>query len=245
MDLEAFLKEFLSDEIFHAFVMIEDEKIVGIGNVFLRGKVGWLANIIVHKDHRNKGLGFKMTKFLVEFLTSRGCKTQLLIATQLGEAVYKKIGFEKITEYECFDSVVGYDYRPTNHIRKMDRTSLQQLRTFDAEINGEDRSDLIEKYYHDGLGYFNEKNELLGFYLPNFARGLVLSKEEKAGIELLKIKHSEKGRRTLLPLENQTGIDFLSKLGLQQGVRSSKMVLGKKVVWNPKCIYSYASGYCG
>ena len=244
-DYEEFLMDYIKDDFFYAFVMLQNDEIIGTGNVFLKNKIGWLANIIVTEKYRGKGLGSKMTKFLVDFLDEKGCETQLLIATELGEPVYQKIGFKKITDYLCFDSEQDYDLNYSNSIRELKHSDLDSLYTLDTEANGENRAHLIVKYYKTGLGYFNSNNEMQGFYLPDFGRGLIISKEKEAGIELLKIKHSRKGRRTLLPIDNREGIDFFENNGLKKGDKCSKMILGKENKWNPEHIYSYGSGYCG
>lgn len=244
-DYEAFVKCFIADDFFHAFVIIQDEQVVGTGNVILKEKVGWLANIIVAGDYRGKGLGYKMTKFLVDFLNDRGCETQLLIATELGAAVYKKLGFRNITEYLCFDSEVALDFKYTKSIRELKNSDLESVYQLDSDANGENRTHLIDKFYRDGLGFFNNANELLGFFLPDFGRGLVLSRDKQAGIELLKLKHSKKGKRTLLPIDNQDGVNLLEGSGMRKGEKCTKMILGKENKWNPKYIYSYGSGYCG
>ena len=244
-DYETFVKNFFTDDFFYAFVIIQDEQIVGTGNVLLKEKVGWLANIIVDKNYRGRGLGNKMTKFLVDFLNRKGCETQLLIATKLGEAVYKKVGFRKISEYLCFDSEVDQEINYTDSIRALKTSDLENIYRLDRDANGENRTHLIDKYYRNGFGYFNDDNELLGLFLPDFDRGLVLSRDNQAGIELLKLKHSKKGKRTMLPIENQVGINLLESSGLRKGDKCSRMILGKDNKWNPKYIYSYGSGYCG
>jgi len=244
-DYEDFLKGYLNDDFFYAFSMVWDEKMIGTGNVFLKEKTGWLANIIIDKEYRGRGLGFKMTKFLVDFLNSKGCETQLLIATELGEPVYQKIGFKKVTDYQCFDTEMDNDFNYTNSIRKLVYSDLKDLYKLDKEANDENRTHFIDRYYGTGLGYFNSDNKLLGFYLPDFGQGLVLSRDAQAGIELLKLKHSKKGKRTMLPIENEEVINFLEKKGLKKGDKCSRMILGKENKWNPKYIYSYGGGYCG
>lgn len=244
-DYESFLRNFLSAEFFYAFVMIQGERVVGTGNVFISGKVGWLANIVIAKESRRQGLGFRMTKFLVDFLQQKGSETQLLIATQLGEPVYRKIGFQKVTDYLGFESVVDTVVDYASPIRKLTDSDLESLYQLDQKTNGEHRSHLLVRYYKSGFGYFDEKDKLLGVYLPDFERGLVLATVPKAGIALLKIKHAQKGKRTMLPIENQSGIDFLEKSGLRKGTTFSRMILGKPIPWNPHFIYSYGSGYCG
>lgn len=244
-DYESFLKQFISKDYFYAFVLIQEGKIIGTGNVFLKEKVGWLANIMVNEKYRGQGLGFKMTQFLVDFLNRKGCETQLLIATELGKFVYKKAGFKTLTEYHCFDSDTKLDFTPTDSIRPLKEINLEAVYQLDKEANAENRIHLIDKYYSTGLGYFNTENELLGFYLPHFGRGLILANNKEAGIELLKLKHSKTGSRTLLPLENIEGIELLESIGLRKGETCVRMLLGKENAWNPKHIYSYGSGYCG
>ena len=244
-DYSAFLKDFLPTDFFYAFVMMEEDKITGTGNILIKDGVAWFANIIVDEKYRGKGLGFKMTKFLIDFSIEKGCETQLLVATELGEPLYKKLGFKKLTDYRCFDSDADVDFKYSNSIRELTHSDLPSVYKLDKEANDENRKHLIGKFYQKGLGYFSKDNELLGCYLPNFGRGLVLSTDEKVGIKLLKIKHSEAGRITLLPIENQAAIDFFENSELKEGDRCSKMILGKMNNWKPEFVFSYASGYCG
>lgn len=244
-DFESFIRSFITDDFFYAFVIIQDELIVATGNVILKEKVGWLANIIVDENHRGKGFGYKMTKFLVDFLYDQGCETQFLIATELGERVYKKIGFRKMSEYQYFESVIDQDYTYSKAIRKLKKSDLESVYELDRQANDENRIHLIDKYFETGIGYFNNDKELLGIYLPYFSRGLVLSKDRKAGFELLKVKHSKQGKVTLLPSENRDGIHFLESNGLKKGDSCSRMILGKENKWNPEYIYSIGGGFCG
>lgn len=244
-DYEALIREYINDDFFYAFIQIEKDKVVGTGNIFAKENIGWLGNIMVDRDSRGKGLGYKMTKFLIDFLINKGCETQLLIATELGEAVYQKLGFKKMTEYQSFTSEQDSDFKITDSIRKIELSDFQSVYRLDLETNGENRTHLIQKFYKNGFGYFSGDNELLGFYLPEFGRGLILSRDQQAGIELLKLKHSKKGNQTLLPVENRNGIELLEKIGLKKGERSSRMILGKENDWIPNNIYSYGSGYCG
>ncbi|MCB0643150.1 MAG: GNAT family N-acetyltransferase [Phaeodactylibacter sp.] len=242
---EALLRDFINEDFFFAFVQTEGDAVVGTGNVFTKGPVGWLANIIVDPHHRGKGLGFQMTQFLVDFLKERGCETQLLIATALGEPVYQKIGFRKLTEYASFESEQDLDLQISPAIRQLQSSDLPGVYQLDQLTNGENRAHLLDRFCNTGFGYFSDQDELLGFYLPEFGRGLVLAQDQQAGLELLKLKHSQKGKRTLLPIENQSGIELLSTLPLKKGARCSRMVLGRANAWQPSFIYSYGSGYCG
>lgn len=244
-DYEKLLNSFIDEPYFHSIILSNRESVYGTGNVIFNDNVGWLGNIIVSQNMRRKGFGEKITKYLVGKLKSNGCETQLLIATKLGEPVYKKLGFYKISEYLCFDSIVPINSNYTYPFQNLEYSHLKDVMKLDKMVNDENRSHLIRKFYNRGKGYFNEQNELIGFYLPEFGRGLIISLEKEIGFELLRMKHSQKGKRTLLPIENIEGIDFLTKLGLHKGSLSSRMILGKENQWKPNYIYSYGSGYCG
>ncbi|TNE53836.1 MAG: GNAT family N-acetyltransferase [Bacteroidetes bacterium] len=244
-DYEAFLDEFIDKEFFYAFVKIQDSKIVGTGNVFVKGHIAWLANILVDENYRGQGFGREITKFLSDFSDAQKCETQLLIATELGEPVYKKIGFKNRSEYVSFDSTQDVDFKPSTSIKKLDKSDLNRVCKLDEIANAENRTHLIEMHFENAFGYLDENEQLIGFYLPHFGRGLVIALEEQAGIELLKLKHSKKGTRTLLPIENKIALAFFEKNGFPKGDSCTRMILGKENPWAPKYIYSYGGGYCG
>jgi len=244
-DFEEFINKYFKDDFYYAFVIIHEKKIVGTGSVFLKAKIGWLGNIIIAKKYRGKGLGFEMTEFLVRFLKEQGCETQLLIATKLGESVYNRVGFKKISEYICFDLKLEEHNPISKSIRPLQKSDILAVYNLDFKANDEDRRHLLDKHYGTGFGYFNRDKELLGIYLPDFGNGLILSENEIVGFEFLKIKHSQTNQRTLIPIENTAGISFLESLGNRVGVTASRMIMGKENKWNPKYIYSYGGGYCG
>ena len=78
-------------------------KVVGIGTAIIYGYTAWLAHIIVSPDHRNAGIGSAITKALIDLSQRNSCRSLLLIATTLGEPVYKKFGFEVETKYLFFN----------------------------------------------------------------------------------------------------------------------------------------------
>lgn len=244
-DYESFLKNFMQREFFHSFVLEVSEEIIGTGNVLIKDSIGWLAHILVDSNYRNNGYGSQITKFLVDFLHDKGCTTQLLIATELGLPVYEKLGFRKICVYPSYETVEPYKIETNPHVRNLTENDKSVVYAMDLEINGEDRKHLIDIFFENSIGYFSDNNELLGFYLPSFGRGLVLSKSNLAGVKLLEIKHAIKGKRTLLPDFNVEAINTLKELGLQQGYSCYKMYLGTPNDWLPEFIFSYGSGYCG
>lgn len=244
-DYEAFLRDFRQESYFHAFCHVLDGNVVSTGNIFTNDQAAWLANILVDQQYRRKGIGRDITQHLVDFIKAKGVKTQILIAAVLGASVYKKIGFRTVSEYMCFESTVDRAYTPPSNIRQLNDNELTSLLRLDLLTNGEDRIDLIQRYYKEGYGYFTDDHQLLGAYLPRFSRGLVIAKNPVAGRELLTLKHAKKGGRSLLPAQNHIGIEKLESLNLAKGTNLTRMIYGEDINWNPEFIYSYGSGYCG
>jgi GNAT superfamily N-acetyltransferase len=90
----------------------DDNKLVGIGTIIIHHDSAWLAHIIVHPGLRKKGIGQLITKTLMDAAFSKHCDLLTLIATDLGEPVYSKLGFETDTEY-VFVQERGYtDAKP-------------------------------------------------------------------------------------------------------------------------------------
>jgi len=48
------------------------------------------------------GIGYQLTQHIVDYLHREGCKTQLLIASEMGAGLYQKLGFRTVNEYLFF-----------------------------------------------------------------------------------------------------------------------------------------------
>src|ERR1700722_8540089 len=82
-----------------AYKAVIDSKIVGMGAIIYNGSTAWLFAIIVHKDFRNRGIGKAITQFLLDSIDKTCFPSVLLDATDFGYPVYKKAGFEVISEH--------------------------------------------------------------------------------------------------------------------------------------------------
>ena len=132
--------------------VIIDKKIVGIGTAIIHNDVAWLGHIIVHPDNRNQGIGKMITQALVDNVWRKNCDTIYLIATDLGEPVYKKIGFETETEYLFFKDIKpDGSWIPSENIVACTDDFKKQIARLDKEISGEDRLLHLEPYFEDAF----------------------------------------------------------------------------------------------
>src|SRR5262249_50664110 len=98
-DIVAPAREYILSPFCYPVKIVEHGTMIGMGTTIVHANSAWLAHIIVHPDHRSKGIGTIITQALIGSLKNTSCETILLIATELGAFVYSKLGFEKVNDY--------------------------------------------------------------------------------------------------------------------------------------------------
>ncbi len=229
---------------FYPFVATINEEIVGTGLASINDNATWLGNIIVRESHRNTGIGNAITNHLIEFSKMKGIDTILLFATELGLPVYRKIGFQYDSSYLFFrsDQDLKIDSL-SKHIYPIIRSDYDKIFELDYRATGERRVKLLT---HDlKTGFKFQSDQIEGYYLPDFGKGLIVADSEIAGTELLKFRLSLDHSPVCIPETNTAGIDLFNLLGLYQYLRAPRLFFNKNVSWNPQKIYARGCGYLG
>jgi N-acetylglutamate synthase-like GNAT family acetyltransferase len=244
-DIKEAFKCYIAYEFCNPIKVIIDNTIVGVGTSIMFENTGWLAHIIVHRDFRNKGIGSDIVECLLNDLSNKSVSTVLLIATDLGEPIYKKAGFRLISDYIYLKRKDRWKEKSVSKkIVPYRKEYYSELIKLDKRISGENRESLIKKHIDHSIIYL-DNNKLTGFYIPNLGEGLIFANNSVAGIELMKIKYS-KVDRAVIPSENKEGIDFLTKNGfILSELKGKRMILGKDIPWKPECIFSRTGGNYG
>lgn len=225
-------------------VMLDNE-IVGLGNLIHFGQTAWLSHIIVGYDYRKQGIGFKIVDHLLAECKARGIKTSLLIATELGEPVYLKAGFRKVSDY-CFFK--REPHQAGNHssenIQPYKEDFYKDIIQLDTYVSGENREMLIKDYLSKSFVFINHK-DIEGFYIPGLGEGPIYALTPYAGRELMRFKYAT-ADRAIIPGENQTAIEFVKEMGFTEAKTIGKrMILGSDIAWKPEMIYSRIGGNLG
>lgn len=244
MALDAVLLGHFGRGYFHARVSAESDQIIAVGQGIATGRAGWIGNIIVRPEARNRGLGSRVTQDIVELLRGRGCSTLLLIATELGEPVYQKLGFRKTGEY-VFLRLPRLPAVPTTSVRRLQPSETEAVFKLDAFATGEARGDLLAPHLGAGWVHTDPSGALDGFFLPSFAAGLVVANQPAAGLELLGFKHAFYPGNVVVPGSNGSALQFLKEHGAEETARGPRMALGDGIAWRPECIFARGAGYCG
>lgn len=220
------------------------EKIVGIGNTTIHNDTAWLSHIIVHSNYRNQNIGKFITKTLMEISNSKSCDTMYLLATDLGEPVYKKVGFITETEYVYFKGEKTLDtYFKNKNILNINSTFIKDISNLDLQVSGEDRMVLLEEHLSDGFAYLQE-NVVQGFYLPTLGDGLIVAISSLAGNELMKLRLTTQDFASF-PVDNKVAIEFMDQNNFIAIRREKRMRFGNKKNWEPTNIYNRIGGNVG
>lgn len=242
-DILSSIEYYFKSRICFPFKAVLNGKVVGIGTAIIHGRTGWLAHIIVDKESRNAGIGTKITQHLIDYIKQTPCETMVLIATALGEPVYKKFGFETETEYVFLENgtlpvmpkpaaVVPFESKYSEAIFNMDRL-----------VYGEDRKILLDDFL-PGSQLYVEKNLLKGFYIPALGDGLIEAETPEIGIALMNLRF-ETQKKFCIPIQNQMALDYLVKNNFTVNRKAARMILGKKFSWEGARIYNRIGGNLG
>jgi len=219
-------------------------QIVGIGVSVSFMNTAWLAHIIVDPDFRNRGISGAIVDHLLNDLDAQLVDTVLLIATNIGEPVYKRRGFMEVCEYIFMQRQEPLADIPfPDRIRPYHPEFYNDVINLDLYVSGEDREILIEGYLGSAWLYVDH-GRLDGFYLPDLGEGLVIADTRQAGLELLKVRCA-RSAKVVLPAANSDPIRFLNELGFTETSRARRMVRGPAIAWRPGKIYARIGGNLG
>jgi GNAT superfamily N-acetyltransferase len=221
-----------------------DGEIAGCGAVLQHDDCAWLANIIVHKDHRNKGLGLAITEHLTQYALQY-TQNVLLIATKLGRPVYTKLGFKEDEEYVFFHSHKITDPVLSKNIVPYQPQYKEAILTMDQAFTGEKRTQLLLPKLAESYVYMQD-GTIQGYSFPTLGEGLTFSHTTEAGLALMAMRLQEE-KRACLPKVNQAGIDFLLQQGftIDHNLHGVKMYLNTQPVWQPQQQYGRVGGNMG
>ena len=243
-DITFYFSFYFKHDFCYPIIALNGNQIIGIANATVNGATGWLAHIIVAEKYRHRGIGYSLTEYVVDYLKKQGCKTQLLIATKMGEGVYRKLGFETVSEYLFFNEGSIKSEIEDKNIRNFWDSDLKTLLKLDCKISGENREKMLTQFLSNALVYAAD-SRIIGFLLQEFGEGMIIADNIEAGIALLKFKHSQQKCKTVIPVENKKGAEFLLSFGFKIIDRAPRMALGEKITWKPELIFSRAGGFYG
>jgi GNAT superfamily N-acetyltransferase len=244
-DIGPDLEFYVGSDFCHPIKAIENEKIAGIGASIIFRQSAWLAHIIVDAGFRNRGIGYRIVEALLVQIKQSGINTCLLTATELGQPVYLRAGFRKVSEYIFLNREKPWESIPASpYVVNFSEEFREKVYEMDSQVTGEGRDRLLSPSLYNASLYVKNR-QLLGYYIPGLKEGLIIAKNADAGIALMNLKYAT-ADKAALPADNKTGVDFLLERGFADtGKKGTRMILGKDIPWQPGMIYSRIGGNVG
>lgn len=244
-EITAIHGEYLAKEGCYPRKILVDGQIAGIGTGIVHRGTGWLAHIIVAEAFRHQGLGSSMVSHLITELKNLGCRTLSLVATDLGFPLYVNQGFQVEETYLCLTrGSTTPPPRTSPSLTNYEPRYFPQVASLDREASAEDRRIFLEDKL-EGAILFLRGEEVEGFFLPAWGEGLVVAKTAAAGTALLDVKIATGSSRIFLPESNLWGVEHLIQRGFTETSRVRRMVLGERLGWKPRWLYSRIAGNLG
>jgi GNAT superfamily N-acetyltransferase len=245
-DLSQLFGRHFGQPYFHPIAAELDGVMVGCANGLLNDNAGWLGNIIVRPEHRGGGIGRALTEALVDFFKVKRVPFQILIATSLGEPLYRKLGFEVVSQYVFFEregASSSMDNAPG--VRALTAEDRESVFALDRVVTGESRRPFLSGFLEGAWVHAGMAGAVDGYFLPSLGNGPVIASNDAAGLALMQYKLSRGASSSVVPEQNEAAADFLRSKAFVETGRAPRMSLGPDVSWQPKRVYCRGSGYCG
>jgi len=229
------------------FVVLDNSERVGLTTTVSFGKVGWLGNLIVSKNHRGRGAGSLLVRHSVGYLTKKHVEAIGLYAYIDRVPFYRGLGFEYDSEFMVLKGK-GAHSPTTAHIREAGKNDIWEVVDLDRLCFGASRGKLLEPLLSDSdnLCYVSkEDGQLWGFVVAKVYQGtaelgpMVCRRGcDDIAIDLLKaaLNRLEGFEVSMCVPEKESAIlDTLMKLGFKEAFRVARMFHGRRIVSD--CIY--------
>jgi len=160
---------------------VSEDRPIGTGLGAIHGDVGWVGVIFVAPELRGRGIGRALTEAVCDILEDAGCRSLVLVATDLGRPVYDRLGFREQTRYHMHPADpldAAPVHPPGSSLRQIRTTDIDAIAVLDRHVSGEDRRPLIERFAASGwlledgpdarMGAGSGEPSLRAFLLPTF-----------------------------------------------------------------------------
>jgi len=231
------------------FVLFHGSERVGIATSVSFGKVGWFGNLIVKEAYRRKGAGTLLVKHAVNYLKSTGTETVGLYAYPHLIKFYENLGFKPhinflVLQGKAASLVTG----ETAQLQKAEKQDIPAIIDFDSQCFGACRKKLLEPILRDAdnLCYITvDAHEITGYcaatvYAETAGVGPLMCRQNHGDVAVALLETVLNKLRNhdvfiAVPTEETALLEVLSKVGLREKFRVTRMFLGPAVAKN--CIY--------
>jgi GNAT superfamily N-acetyltransferase len=226
------------------FVADLDGELVGVAAGAHFGRSGWVGGVAVTPERRRAGLGGALTEAVVAHLRDRRAGTVQLLATELGQPVYERLGFAAETEYRTLTgppAPAGGTGTPTAGVRAGRPGDRAAVLALDRQATGEDRGRLLGTLWPAGGMVAGGAGAPRGFHLasPWRSGGATIAADPEAGLALLEAvrRGGAEELSVSVPDGNRAALLAVEAAGFRERSVTTRMRLGPPLPWRPEAVF--------
>ena len=235
-------------------VAVHAGRIVGTGTGSAHGQAGWVGVIFVASDRPGSGLGRQITRTVIDDLETRGCRTQVLIASPLGRPIYEREGFTALDHQVRFtiDGLPPGDAPSDPRIRPYAADDFDAIAALDRHATGEDRRVVLKAIVTPAstLVAVGSRGVVNGYLArtPWRGGGLIATDPDDA-LRLLEHRRRSTGisgkAGAGVLASNAVGRERLTAAGWHEEMGNLRMIRGEPLDWHPEAIFGQFNGALG
>jgi GNAT superfamily N-acetyltransferase len=218
--------------------------IVGTGVTTVSGPVAWIGTIWVDPAWRRRGLGTALTAATIEAADAAGCQALVLVATEAGQPLYERLGFEVQARYRILEASGLPSGPPDPRVRPFRLSDLTSIAALDATATGEDRAHLLRALAAPETTRCVERDDgtLGGFVIrAPWGGGATIAPNIYDAVALLDARRlaagPDKRVRAGLLESNVEGLERLQAAGWNASWEAPRMIRGAMPAWEPNAIW--------
>ncbi len=152
------------------FVALADSKRVGITTTTHFGRIGCIGNVIVDEQCRSQGIGVKLVKEAIRYLSEKSATTIALYAYQNTVEFYERLGFQVDHHLIRFTGQGQRNQENCANVRGMTQPDLEEAISMDHKCMNWNRERLLRRKFTESgdLCYVARENgKLIGFVMAD------------------------------------------------------------------------------
>jgi predicted GNAT family acetyltransferase len=214
------------------------------------GRCAWIAMVLVDTTFRNQGIAKQMLLHAMEYLENKGVTTIRLDATELGQGLYRKLGFKdeyEVTRFTC--EPVSETATAAFTQEFIEEEVMRDIVKLDQYVTGADRTMLLRSLIGQGSPFCythadNGKVEGYGCTREGLSAvqiGPAIATNPDAGRRVLdQITSHLLGQRIFIdiPSQNFPAVDWAEANGFVKQRAFLRMYRGQRIQDFPELIWA-------
>ncbi|MFX0050154.1 MAG: GNAT family N-acetyltransferase [Candidatus Hermodarchaeota archaeon] len=220
---------------------LDNKKIVANGALIFQGESCWIGFMAVLPEFQRQGIGSKLFERLIEEALRLNSKSIDLYATEKGEQVYRKYGFQKLYSTSMY-TILKVPPENKNFKIKIEHSIQPWIYRFDQEAVGYDRKLYLESGFQPNAKILCLKDR--GYAILNNDRlGPLIADSSEFALEIVRTAYNHGARRILIPSHSKISETFFDTLELEEkaGTKNFRMTYADTIPSKLSFLYAIRS----